>query len=67
LEAAWQERTGVPVFRHVLLLGSEDGARADYYEVEVLIHLEVLVSSEQMLRWIELRKGESCDACTMAD
>jgi hypothetical protein len=29
--------------------------------------LEVLVSSEQMLRWIELRKGESCDACTMAD
>lgn len=28
-----------------LLLEGEDGAKADYYEVEVLIHLDVLVSS----------------------
>jgi hypothetical protein len=51
-----------------LLLGGGDGARADYYEVEVLIHLEVLVSSEQMLRWFEQqREGESCDACTVVN
>jgi hypothetical protein len=49
------------------LLGGEDGARADYYEVEVLIYLEVLVSSERMLRWFEQREGESCDACTVVN
>jgi hypothetical protein len=46
------------------LLGGEDGTEADYYEDEVLIHLEVLVSSERMLRLFQQREFESCDACT---